>query len=194
MNKIAPSLRKLVNWNKFFSVVDVTGDSLNERKNRFEKSDLFEQALDVCSDGQMKWVDEVGHDHIYNMVKIEMKSQQHCLYTKTGNLKKKVGSIKLMNSLGDASGRTFDDVVRFDHLLIVDTGDDGSYSAAMIHRDDIDPSCLCYEKDGVTLKGVPIKKVSFIIRPEDVGLIDYPGVESYGDAKRNYQREYLERF
>tara|TARA_Y100000310_G_C20645074_1_gene796076 strand:+ start:544 stop:1131 length:588 start_codon:yes stop_codon:yes gene_type:complete len=195
MSKMARWLKEVVDWDKFFSIVETTGDSLNERKNRFDKSDIFEQALEVCSDGRVKWVDEVGHDHIYNMAKLEMKSQQNCLYTKkNGDLKGTVKDIKLMNSLGDASGRSFDDVVRFDYLLIVDTDSPVSYSAAMIHRDDIDPSLLDLKKDGVTLKSFSTEKLDFIVRPNELSLEINKNIDPYGFAKREAQRKYLEQF
>lgn len=52
-----------VNWEKFFSMVSVIGGDLDDRKNRFDKSDILEQALEIFSDGSFTWVDKVGWDH-----------------------------------------------------------------------------------------------------------------------------------
>tara|TARA_Y100000310_G_scaffold100374_1_gene98233 strand:+ start:258 stop:626 length:369 start_codon:yes stop_codon:yes gene_type:complete len=57
-------LRERVDWGWFFSVVEAIGDGLDDRKSRFDKSDLLEQALEeVTDDGSIQWVDKIGWDH-----------------------------------------------------------------------------------------------------------------------------------
>jgi|TARA_R110002020_G_scaffold329463_2_gene545288 hypothetical protein len=57
-------LKERVDWGWFFSVVEAIGDGLDDRKSRFDKSDLLEQALEeVTDDGSIQWVDKIGWDH-----------------------------------------------------------------------------------------------------------------------------------
>jgi len=124
---------------------------------------------------------------------VEMKSQKFCLYTKKGNLKKNSGNIKIMNSLGDASKRSVEDVLRFDALLIVDTGSVDSFSSALINKCDIKSDWLDFSKDGVTLK-VPTSELTFIKRPSEIKVKDSENQISYKKFKAQAQRDYLEQF
>jgi hypothetical protein len=57
-------LKERVNWDSFFSLVEMVGADLDDRKSRFDKSDLFEQALkEHTYDDSIQWVDEIGWDH-----------------------------------------------------------------------------------------------------------------------------------
>ena len=56
--------RDNVNWVKFFSVVDTLGKTMNGPKDRFDKSDIIEMALDIFSNGNIQRVDMVGCDHL----------------------------------------------------------------------------------------------------------------------------------
>ena len=46
-------LRSNVDWNRFCTLVNEIGTELNERKLRFDKSDLFEKSLEKFSNGLM---------------------------------------------------------------------------------------------------------------------------------------------
>ena len=124
---------------------------------------------------------------------IEMKTQKHCLFTKKGTRKEHTASIKLMNSLGDASARTRDDVLRFDHLLIVDTGNTHSYAAAIIAREDLREEWLDFQKDGVSLK-MPTSKLDFVRIPSQLKLREGKVPRTYKQLKNEAQRQYLEQF
>jgi len=52
-----------VEWSKFFDMVYNIGDELNTRKNRFDKSDILELAVETFSDGKIIHVDKQGWDH-----------------------------------------------------------------------------------------------------------------------------------
>tara|TARA_B100000029_G_C17257664_1_gene845158 strand:- start:69 stop:278 length:210 start_codon:yes stop_codon:yes gene_type:complete len=57
-------LKERVNWDSFFSLVEMVGADLDDRKNRFDKSDLLEQALqEHTHDDSIQWVDKIGWDH-----------------------------------------------------------------------------------------------------------------------------------
>ena len=189
-------LTESVQWDQFFNMVHHVGANLNSRKDRFDKSDIFEAALDVMSSGTIIHVDEVGYDHVATDTtdpELEMKTARHCLFTeRTGKLKK-VCTIKLMNSLGDCADRTIDDVVGFDNLLIVDTGNQKSYSAALISREQIREEWLDFKKDGVTLSA-PTEQLHFIKRPEDISVSRNRDTFSYKQRKKQMQRNFINQF
>ena len=75
---------------RFYKLVNSLGPQLNGRKDRFDKSDIIEQSIDVFSNGKFKYVDQEGYDLIDEElnVKIEVKYEDHGLITKTGKKKK----------------------------------------------------------------------------------------------------------
>ena len=126
----------------------------------------------------------------------EMKTQKNCLFTKKrGTLKENTAPIKLMNSLGDASKRTIEETLRFDHLLIVDTGSEKSYAVAAIAKKDILPEWLEFEGDGITLK-MPTGALEFIKVPSEINIkdVDTSTYKSYKDFKNEAQRDFLAQF
>ena len=187
------ALTNSVSWKRFFNLVVAMGDQLNDRKDRFDKSDILEQAIQTYSDGKFEWVDAIGHDHRVGDITSEMKSQKFCLYTKSGSSKKKTSAIKLMNSLGDASTRNKKDVIKFDYLKIVDTGSPSSFSVAFIHKNDIKEDWLDFSKDGVTVQ-IPTNQLSFVVKPENIILENKCETISYKQQKRDAQRRYIESF
>ena len=57
-------LRENIDWNKYTTLVKTIGDELNERKLRFDKSDLLERSLELFSNNEMIYVNLEGVDHI----------------------------------------------------------------------------------------------------------------------------------
>ena len=53
-----------VDWNKYVTLVDTIGDELDERKLRFDKSDLLERSLELFSNNELVYVNLEGVDHI----------------------------------------------------------------------------------------------------------------------------------
>ena len=196
---------KSVDWESFFRMVHCLGDELNSKKNRFDKADILENALALMSNENIKWVDAVGWDHEAGRKKIEMKSQRFSLKTKTGKLKNNVSNIKLMNSLGSAKGRRPSDVIRFDILLIVDTGNDNSYSVGYINgAEDTITDYLDFKTDGVVLKNFPMSKVKFVyddsqsrslgISQNNANFKSNKNSFSYSNEKRKMQEEFIKGF
>ena len=60
----AEDLRNSLNYSRYSKLICSLGDQLNERKNRFDKADIIEQSLEVYSNGRLKWVDDIGVDHL----------------------------------------------------------------------------------------------------------------------------------
>lgn len=179
-----------IDFDAFFTLIEYLGDSLNARKNRFDKADFIELAMEIYSDGSLVWVDAVGHDHVCSAskTKFEVKSQKNCLYTKKGNLKKKTSKIKISNSLSQDLEREF--TSDFDYLVIVDTGFSESYSMAYIEIEKVKPY-LHRIKDGWDAQ-IPIKDLVFVCSPGDFNISSTDSVESYSEAKSTIQRKIIE--
>lgn len=181
---------KTIKWNSFFSMVNDLDDQLNSRKDRFDKADILELGVQMYSDGDLTWCDEVGYDHMCERTgdKIEMKSQKYCLLTKIGNPKKKTASIKLTNTLGSSSDRKYKKT--FDKLLIVDTGNESSYSAAYVSYEDMKP----YVKssgDGFTIQ-IPVEKLNWLVTPKELEFdTNKKSSENYREKKREIQEAFL---
>ena len=60
----AKELRSIFNRNAYSTLIAQVGDQLNDRKDRFDKSDIIEQAVAVYSDDRLAWVDLIGRDHV----------------------------------------------------------------------------------------------------------------------------------
>tara|TARA_R110002153_G_scaffold213997_1_gene366585 strand:+ start:3553 stop:4137 length:585 start_codon:yes stop_codon:yes gene_type:complete len=180
------------NYNGFFSMVDNIADELNERKNRFDKSDLLEQCFEQITGGRIKWVDEKGYDHIdaEDGTKFEMKSQKFCLYTKKGFLKDKTSKIKLTNTLQNTDNKVLEPTS--DWLLIVDTGNKNSYSVAIISYEDVVGKYSKELKDGFECQ-IPISELVFLSIPSQITLTKGT-YKSYSEEKRRLQSEYIENF
>ena len=178
-------------WNEFFTMVDHIGPELNSRKNRFDKADLFEAALQEATGGVLKWVDEVGYDLIDSSTgdKYEAKSQGNCLYSPRGALKPQAGVIKLSNSLSkDPNHKPTEDA---DFLLIVDSK---SYSAAIIPYAEVLEKYTTSLPDGFTCK-IPSSALTFLTTPSEITLQGTESmVLSYATAKRNLQEQCVSAF
>ena len=119
---VSRRIRDCVDWDAFFDLVQNLPPSLNSRKNRWDKSDLIEAGLDRFSDGQLKWVDDDGFDHIMpDGTKIEFKFEAESLRTKKRRDRKRNGTIapvRLMNSMSGGKARRLDK--KFDFLIVCD--------------------------------------------------------------------------
>jgi hypothetical protein len=167
-HEVATFLRDNVNWNHFFSLVRAIGDSLNDRKGRFIKSDLLEMAVEAYGSGLIKWVDQEGWDHeIDQRIKVEMKHQEKSLFTARGKPKSHVGVIRMQNTLG-GKVRTLHRTFSF--LLITDL-----QSAAVVDFKTVAKSVVP-KKDVIQIgsKKLAIADVAFIAQPQDV---DVRGIE-----------------
>ena len=100
-------LRENINWHKYTTLVKTIGDELNERKLRFDKSDLLERSLELFSNNEMIYVNLEGVDHIGpEASRIEMKYSEGSLFTRKKKKKKKnVSDLQLMNSRGSSAGK-----------------------------------------------------------------------------------------
>ena len=178
-----------VDYSRFFKLVERIGPQLNERKNRFDKADIFEQAVEEYSNGALEWVDEVGHDHVakHSGDKSEQKTQQPALYTKAGNLKKRTASIRLLNMLGDEANCEYEP--KYDVLQIIDTGNSESFSVALA-TPEVVQRYVVKTKDAFTVQ-IPTSELTFVYRPEDFKSQDEPVTIDYLTEKRELQKKLI---
>jgi len=76
-------LETSVNWNKVFGVVCSTynDEGFTSRADNFTKSTTIEKALAKFSD--LKRVDQIGHDFLFEDLKVELKMRQNLFYKRT---------------------------------------------------------------------------------------------------------------
>jgi hypothetical protein len=186
---IANWLRDNIDWNKYVSLVKAIGDELNERKLRFDKSDLLERSLELFSNQELAYVNLEGVDHIGpNGTMIEMKFTEGSLFTrKTKKKKKFVSDLQLMNSRGSSEGRTLPGGYA-DFLLICDTD-----SAAIIAKEDL-IQFVVDAGDGLKTSKMPSNMVQYVFVPGEYKPQDLAESVSYKDAKMKMQRDFLAQF
>jgi hypothetical protein len=200
-----------VDWEKFFSVVDTLGSTMNGQKDRFDKSDIIEMALDAYSNGAIKYVNTDGVDH--HLVKLldinsdpttqEMKFVGVLFYKEfaVSRANKKRGivgskelrptnqpiTLKLVNSMGSNSHKTLPaGYAKF--LLVAD-----NHSVHVIEVSALTPY-LKFGGDGIEAHKVPCNLFHKIVGPEDVeGRQPLIGFD-YKQEKLKFQRDFLSKF
>lgn len=164
MEDVVAQLRS-VNWCAFFSFLENevnTDPNFNTATGRFKKEEVISSAIQAFSANKLVYVNQQGHDFLFEKFKIEWKTQKNCIYTPTGKNKKNgiTTPIKLKNTLRDDSSKSELD---FDYLVIMDTGGLNSYSVYVIDKQTIlDNNMLTFPKDGISIR-VPVNKMTCIV-------------------------------
>ena len=163
------------------------GTQLNDRKDRFDKSDIIEQAVAVYSGDRLAWVDLIGRDHVDSVTgfDLEFKYVSNGLFTKVQKLPKKVVTVKLKNNLGAHKGTTVDNPADFYMIGQQD-------AIAIISWEDIKEHLVAVS-DGIEAK-IPFDKLSFIFKCEDVDYGDDTIECDYKQIKMDAQRTLIETF
>ena len=104
-------------WSFFFHSVSCLGSEFNEASWRMMKGEVVCSALEMCSGGQAKYVDEVGFDMLVGDTKVEVKTEFGIIYKNMTGTKK----IQLKNIRAGA-GEVPNLQRTFDYLLIINTG------------------------------------------------------------------------
>lgn len=170
---------------RYASLVYSLGSQLNDRKDRFDKSDIIEQSFEVYSNGTFSWVDEIGRDHrdFINNLDLEFKYTANGLFTKTGNLKKVV-TVKVKNSLGENKGTTISNPA--DYYVIAQQD-----AMAIISFAELEPF-LVGVPDGIEAK-IPVEHLTFVFVPSEVDISISENV-NYKKIKAEAQRELINAF
>ena len=151
-----------IDWDSFFGMILDIGPDLNDRKNRFDKADLIEAGIQAASRQKLRWVDEVGFDCIDPKTgyKFEIKSQGCCLHTeKKGNKKNHTAEIKLTNTL-TSGPKSLSNTA--DYLILIDTGNEKTFSAAIISYETVVRDFSIEKDDGFACK-IPTDELEFCV-------------------------------
>jgi hypothetical protein len=176
----ANELRNVIDRDRYATLIENLGTQLNDRKDRFDKSDIIEQSFEVYSGGRLKWVDDIGRDHFDTErgLDLEFKYVSNGLFTKTGK-QKAVVKVKLKNSLGEFKGTTVKDPADY---YVIGQQD----SVAIISWTEIEPYLVAVP-DGIEAH-IPFDALSFIFMPSDVNVtmgidVDYKRVKAEAQRK-----------
>lgn len=181
----AEYLKASVDWNRYFRLISAIGDSLNSNKNRFDKSDLLEHSLEIFSGGVVKWIDDVGADHLLlDGTRIEMKYILGSLQGANGRTKKTISSVKLMNSLGTCTHKSLPQNYA-DYLLISD-----SHIVCLLDRDTLSRYIVC-RGDGLYAERIPFSQVYTVSKgmPQPAQSSSF----DYAQEKRQMQKRFIEQ-
>ena len=176
----ASTLNEALNKEAYATLIESLGKQLNDRKDRFDKSDIIEQSLEVYTDGRLKWVDDIGRDHndVVTGYDLEFKYGHDSIFTKKKKAKRII-KVKLKNSLGANKGVEVSDPA--DYYMI------GQQDAiALMSWEEIKPY-LVSVPDGIEAH-IPFEALTFIFRPEDVAVektvpVDYKRVKAEAQRK-----------
>tara|TARA_R110000772_G_C13202322_1_gene430169 strand:+ start:414 stop:983 length:570 start_codon:yes stop_codon:yes gene_type:complete len=179
----ADDLRTAINLDDYTNLVAALGNSLNDRKDRFDKSDIIEQCIDVYSNGRLSWVDEVGRDHRDTLlnVDLEFKYVNNGMFTPKKTPRKMI-KVKLKNSLGASKGTNIDHPADFYMIGQQD-------SIAIISWDDVKPFLVAVP-DGIE-GHIPFEALTFLMQPTNKVQLALPNLD-YKKAKAQAQRKIIE--
>jgi hypothetical protein len=189
MNTVAyaKELRGIFNRNAYSTLIAEMGTQLNDRKDRFDKSDIIEQAVAVYSGDRLEWVDLIGRDHVDSVTgfDLEFKYVSDGLFTKVQKLPKEFVTVKLKNSLGVHKGTKIDHPADFYMIGQQD-------AIAIISWKDI-KECLVAVPDGIEAR-IPFDKLSFVFDFIDVNYKESKSECDYKKIKMDTQRTLIETF
>lgn len=175
-----------IDWEMMFSTVDTLGSNMNAQKDRFDKSDLLEQGMEVFSDGKIKWENRNGADHIIpdlGFITMEMKFASSSLYTSAKLQQRKTISLKLMNTQG---ANKYTDLPK-DYAQYIFAMD---RTAAMIVETEKIKPYLTYPNDGILAK-VPVNIFVEVIGPSNKIFRHKLENYDYKAEKIKFQRAFL---
>jgi len=179
----ATDLRAAINFKNYSNLVFNLGTQLNSPKDRFDKSDIIEQSIEVYSDDRLKYVDLVGRDHTDTDtgLDLEFKYVADGMFTKKGKAPKKTVKVKLKNSLGKNKGTEISNPA--DYYMI------GQQDAiAIISFEEVKPF-LVGVPDGIEAH-IPFEELTFVFEPKDV--TEQPSIQlDYKKAKLAAQRKII---
>ena len=182
----AKELSCVIDGKRYTNLMTSIGPSLNERKLRFDKADFAEAGVEIFSGGRLKWVDEIGRDHldVKHNHHVEFKFISRGLITDKGNLRKNV-DVRVVNKIGNNDGdEPLSNSLKSDYYMI---GQEDSI--AIITRESLS-KYLVRSSDAITAK-VPLAELEFVhksVKPTLVEEVDYKA------RKRELQRKIIESF
>lgn len=182
--KYSDRILKHLDISRYYNLVNGLGPQLNDRKSRFDKSDIIEQSIDIYSNGTFKWVDQEGYDLFdeEKNVKIEVKYEDHGLFTKTGNNKGHI-QYKIKNTLKELITPTLTNPA--DYYLFLELNG----MALISYKDMEEYLSITKAKDGITSK-IPFGKVELF--SENNKKDSYEITINYKEEKHKLQRKIID--
>jgi len=181
----ANELRKALDWNRYATLLKAIGPQLNSRKERFDKSDIIEQSLEVYTRSRLLWHDAVSYDHLdvkYDM-KIEFKYGEDLLYYPTKRTRKTV-ILRIKNSFCHYdSGVTINNPADYYILGQQDAMFVLSYKELKPYLHSVPDGIKAY---------IPIDSLYVIFTPKDVELRSPRNCPDYRRIKLETQRKLIE--
>lgn len=169
-----------LSYNDVFNLISCVGKSLNSNLGKPIKGRFVEHCVSKTIDG-CKHVDQEGYDlMVGDSYKIEVKSLQHCLFTKTGKKKEKTSKITIKNIRGKGEMTIADICSKFCELILVDTGSKKSYCIATINSESLlKPEVADWfeSKDGRQVQ-IQTKYMNYYCVPVDI-IIDKSKITFY---------------
>lgn len=168
-----------------FNVIDSLGSKLNDSSGKFAKGRFMEQVL--CNTiPDCLHVDQVGYDLQTPDKKIEVKSQQGCLFTeKKGEQKKKTSSIRIKNFNGEGNISVEETCSLCDEYYFIDTLSPTTYSLAKIASSKLLDSEVAQwnaKSDGLDVQ-IKTQYLDFLCRPTDITIYNNPEARRYYDIE-----------
>lgn len=150
--KYSDRILKHLDISRYYNLVNGLGPQLNDRKSRFDKSDIIEQSIDIYSNSTFKWVDQEGYDLFdeEQNIKIEVKYEDHGLFTDKGNNKACI-KYKIKNTLKELITPTLTSPA--DYYLFLELNG----MALISYKDMEEYLSITKAKDGITSK-IPFGK------------------------------------
>lgn len=175
-------LRKHIDFRRYHTLMKSVGSQLNSRKDRFDKSDIIEQAIAIYSNGTLQWVDQIGYDVVDREanVTVEIKFIEHGIFTRSGR-PKAFTSAKIKNSLGSHKGVAINNHADYylfcqsDAIALVDWSTLSNYLVAV--------------PDGIDCR-IPHEKLLVIFKPSDV-ISTTTHTVNYKEAKALMQKRLI---
>jgi hypothetical protein len=178
-------------YEQFFQLCEHIGDSLNGRKDRFDKADLIEAAFEAMTGGSLEWVDDIGCDleDKRNNLRFECKTQKNLFWTRTGNVRKNqsTSKIKLTNTLQQSDNKRLESTA--DYLILVDTT---NFAIGILSYQDVIEKYSIEEKDGFSCI-IPLSAIE-ILCSRSREKVPRRNIKGYKQRKMNLQRDYVRSF
>jgi hypothetical protein len=182
---VASFLGARVDWNRFFSVVGAIGTSLDGQKDRFDKSDILELAVEVYSNGAVQYKNEEGRDHYIPELDafVEMKYDAGSLFSPARLMPQKIVTLTLVNTMGDQRERELPENYA-DFVIAVGANGCGVVSKSTVIRHLV--------ATGDQLKArIPFELFTIIKRPSEIARFAFDMPFAYKTEKVALQRAFL---
>jgi len=174
-------------YNNMFNLINSLGNKLNDNSGKFAKGRFMEQVL--CNTiPNCKHVDQIGYDLQTPDKKIEVKSQQGCLFTEVkGNQKAKTSSIRIKNFKGEGNTSVEETCSLCDEYYFIDTLSPITYSVAKIESYKLLNKEIAKwkeETDGLNVQ-INTDYLDFLCRPKDITIYNSEEARNHYDTESN---------